>query len=264
MPSIYHSMDQRLGQSSNQSTKLEPSSIGVLGELRPSELIQSDYAWHLSACYCMTTVGGMYLSGQIAFYGTQYFSSTAFLTTVVAASNIFNGCGRPVWGVLADRYGALKVIQVMSAVYSMIIFSYHYIASFQSEYLFAVWTFAILFCVGGNFCLYMPISISLSGKKYAVSNYGLIFLGLSICEYLNIVILAKVKISFRDACTCMGLLCFIGCLNLNYLAVRLDNFAAKREENAKTDVNVSVDLEEVINVEDRHVSEGEKGKLMSS
>lgn len=216
--------------------------IGILGELTPSQLIQSDYAWQLSSCYCMTTVGGMYLSGEIAVYGSEFYSSTVFLTTIVAIANIFNGLSRPLWGMLADHYGALNVIQVMSAVFSMIIFSYHYISSFQNSVLFAIWTFSMMFCIGGNFCLYMPISITMSGKKCAIGNYGLIFLGLSICEYLNIVTLAKLRISFRDACMCMGLLCFLGCLNLNYLAVRLKNYSDAKNNESKLEFSVSKSL----------------------
>ena len=224
--STYHAADQT--EQSNGSGDLNPNSIGILGELTPSQVIRSNYMWHLSSCYVMTTVGGMYLSGQIAFYGTSYFASTKFLTSIVVASNLFNGFGRPVWGVLADRYGPLNVIRVMSAVYSLIIYTYNHVSSFQNEILYAIWTFAIFFCIGGNFCLYMPISIHLSGKKHAVGNYGLIFLGLSVFEFLNIVILAKIKISFEDACTCMGFLCFLGCLNINFLAIRLQNYEDRK------------------------------------
>ena len=170
------------------------------------------------------------MTPQITVYGGKYFSSVTFLTTTVAAASLFNGFGRPIWGALADRYGALNVIQVMSAVFSLIILSYNHVSSLKSEALFSIWTYSILFCIGGNFCLYMPISITVSGKKHAMANYGLIFIGLSISELLCIVILAKIKISFEDACFSMGVLCLLGCINLVYLSSRLNGVTSLSEK----------------------------------
>ena len=65
LPGTYGSESELSPDAHKGSGKVEPTSIGVLGELTPQQLIRSSYSWHLSSCYCMTVVGGMYLSGQV-------------------------------------------------------------------------------------------------------------------------------------------------------------------------------------------------------
>ena len=232
------------GEGEEQVQQDDDDDIGILGELYPTELVLSSYGWQLSACYVMTTVGGVYLAGNIAELGGEYFSTTSFLTAVVSSSSLFNGFGRPLWGALADRFGAMKVMQVMSFVFALIIYTYNWASSLQNQSLFCVWTFSIFFFLGGNFCLYFPITISMSGKTHAASNYGLIFLGLSICEYFNIILLARYKVKFADASTLLGTLCMLGCININWLAYRLKSRQSRHDRN-KTAYDIVVEPQNV-------------------
>ena len=209
--------------------------VGILGELTPLEVVVSSHAWQLSMSYVMTTVGGVYLAGNVAELGGNYFAATSFLTGVASSSSLFNGFGRPLWGALGDRFGSMKVVQIMSFIYALIIYTYNWASSLQSEFLFCLWTFSIFFCLGGNFCLYFPISITISGSTHASANYGLIFMGLSVCEFLNIMILAKYEVSFADASAFMGTLCMLGCFNINWLAYRLQNHQSNRTEKKESD-----------------------------
>ena len=165
---------------------------------------------------------GMFFVGQVIVYGESYFP-IPFLTTIVALSGLGNGLGRPMWGYLGDIYEPLCVLQVMSVVFACILMSYYYVATYESEMLFALWTVAIFLCTGGNFVLYMPVCVQTFGKTYAAANYGLIFFWLSIFEFINIVILAKLDIRFEQASIWLGICCLLGSVNLVYFSFRVKN-----------------------------------------
>ena len=84
----------------------------------------------------------------------------------------------------------------------------------------------------------------MSGKTHAASNYGLIFLGLSICEYFNIILLAQYKVKFADASTLLGTLCMLGCININWLAYRLKSHQSRHDRN-KTAYDIVVESQNV-------------------
>lgn len=74
---------------------------------------------------------------------------------------------------------------------------------------------------GGNFALYLPITIQLFGSKNASSNYGVIVNVYCICNAMNIVFLSRISVPLSTACTIMGFVCFTGFVNLNVLAYRV-------------------------------------------
>ena len=186
-----------------------------------SQVMSNSLGYHLSFCFICTAVGGMFIAGNNKVYGEEYFSSEVYLSTVISVSSVFNGTGRIAWGCLADNIGPIAALQILSCLFSLVLLSYSTVAESQSEFMFAVWTFAILFFEGGNFALYLPTTIKLFGDRNASSNYGAIFLSYSLCNFVNIIYLADIGISFVDASIFLGSLCFVGFLSLSWLSSRV-------------------------------------------
>jgi hypothetical protein len=84
---------------------------------------------------------------------------------------------------------------------------------------FAVWTFSIFFFEGGNFALYMPLTIETFGNKFAGANYGFLFSFFSMFSVINILVLANNNVSFDSASQFMGLVTFIGFVNLCFFRI---------------------------------------------
>lgn len=182
-------------------------------DLGPRELLSHPLAWHLASCFITTTVGGMYLAGTFKTYAQKEFTSELFLSTLGSIAAVFNAVGRIFWGALADYVGPTETLIAMSLVYSVLILTYsHSTGLGQSG--FAFWTCCIFFFEGANFALYLPITVNLFGTKNSAANYGLVFTCYSILNVINITILAGFNTSFHNASLSMGILTFIGFINL--------------------------------------------------
>jgi MFS family permease len=179
----------------------------------PQVLLRTPLAWHLAVCMITTSIGGMYLCGTYKTFGQLSFNDEMYLSTVASVASLFSAVGRIFWGALGDRIGAKEALMIMSFLFSVVIMSYPY-CPLLGESGFAIWTFLIFFFEGGNFALYMPVTIDTFGSKYAGANYGIIFTSYSIFSVLNITVLAASKIGYDVACGLMAALTFLGFLNL--------------------------------------------------
>ena len=182
-------------------------------QIGPKELVRTPLAWHLASCIITTTVGGMYLCGTYKTFGQLSFSSEMFLSTVASTASLFSAVGRIFWGALGDRIGAREALMCMTLLFSLIIVTFP-LSPLLGQTGFAVWTFLIFFFEGGNFALYMPVTIDTFGGRFAGANYGIIFTSYSIFSVLNITVLADFSFKYDLACRLMGALTFLGFVNL--------------------------------------------------
>ena len=191
--------------------------VGVSGEFRdqigPPELFRSPLAWQLSSCMITTTIGGMYLCGTYKTFGQLTFSDEMYLSTIASTASLFSAAGRIFWGALGDKIGASEALIIMTFIFSITILTYPSSLTLGKAG-FAIWTFLIFFLEGGNFALYMPVTIDTFGGKLAGANYGIIFTSYSIFSVLNITLLAKFHVSYSFACQLMAALTFFGFADL--------------------------------------------------
>lgn len=203
--------------------------------LGPRDIFCKPLCWHVTSCLVTTTVGGMYIVGTFKTFGQSHFNNELFLTTITSLSSISNLFGRIFWGYLGDRYGAIRTLTFMSIVFAALIMSYHD-APLLGKTGYALWTFAIFFCEGGNFVLYVPITVKLFGSKQAGSNYGLIFSTYTIFVVSNLALLAYLDFSFNTASILMAFLTCIGFFNLIALKWHIQriNLATDTIQDSKT------------------------------
>ena len=208
----------RLADQVDDDSEKNPNSIL---DYDVTQLAKSSLGWHLSLCFVCTAVGGMFIIGNNKVYAEEYFSDV-YLSTIISVSSVFNGAGRILWGALSDYVGSITALLILSGCFSVLLSTYAYVSETESEVLFALWTFLILLFEGGNFALYLPTTIKLFGSRNASSNYGAIFLSYSLCNFVNILFLAGIGISFTSASVSLGLLCFFGFLGLCWLYYRVE------------------------------------------
>ena len=126
---------------------------------------------------------------------------------------------------------------IVSGSAALVLGSYYSAVSTGSETLFALYTFAIMFCIGGDFTLFLPITMELFGEAHAGQNYGLIFAFYTIFSVLNIVVLSGMGVAFNVASALMGGLTFLGFVNMWFFSIHAktyDETATKR--NLRTSI----------------------------
>ncbi len=174
-------------------------------------------AWHVASCFSTTALGGMFVAGTFKTYGQLLFTSAgddAFLSSLGSSAAVFNAGGRVVWGMLADSMGPIHTLMGLALVFSLLLLSYPTAASVFGRGGFAVWTFAIFLFEGGNFALYMPVTVQLFGLTNAASNYGLIFTSYSIANVSVMMGLAHLNADFEASSFIMGIITAVGFFNL--------------------------------------------------
>jgi MFS family permease len=191
------------------------------------EMIKSALGWHVATCFVTTTAGGMYVLGVYKTFGVQALggSSETFLSTVGALSALFNAGGRVCWGALGDRIGPIEALMLMSSIFSLILLTYPLAPALGGQNAFALWTFLIFGCEGGNFALYMPVVIQLFGIVNSSANYAVVSTIYAAASVLNIAYLSTQKVGFEVAIRSMGCLTLVGFVNCCLLRLHVSKKA---------------------------------------
>ena len=175
--------------------------------------------------YCSICLYRMYLAGTFKTYGEDYFSSEEFLTVVAETAALFNAAGRIFWGFMADKYSTIGTLIWCTVVFAGVIITFSNLGVSLGEPGFALWSYALFFCEGGYFALYMPLTVQIFGVQYSSSNYGLVFSVYTCFVVLNIIVLTQsLDISFATATLIIGILTAVGCANLIALRMHMKIF----------------------------------------
>jgi MFS family permease len=210
-----------------------------IAEIDTRQLITNSLAWQLAICYVMTVAGGMYLAGTYKTYGQIYFKNREiFLSTIGGVASIFNGLGRLAWGYIADSIGVINALSTLAFSFSVIIWLYPLTAMWENEIAFSMFTFCIFFFVGGNFALYLPLTIQLFGSKNASSNYGAIVMVYCTFNALNILFLSRISPPLTTTCVILGFICFLGFVNIRLLSIRINRLKRKSGNTIVSDRGV--------------------------
>lgn len=184
----------------------------------PGELLYMPIMWHVASCLVLTSAGGMYLAGTFKMYGEAYIDDESFLTLVAETAAVFNAGGRIFWGFLADRYTTVDTLMVLTVVFATVIITFSNLGMWLGELGFAIWSYALFFCQGGYFALYMPLAVQIFGVDYSSSNYGMIFSVYTCFVVLNIVLLTQsIDFKFSTVTLIIGSLTYVGLANLYFL-----------------------------------------------
>lgn len=142
-------------------------------EFTPREIIGKKSFWTIWITFGLMISGGLMAIGLIPSYGISIGFSPSQSALALSIFSGFNGFGRPLAGLLADRFGTLRVMIVAFLIQTIVLLSFP-ILSVSLPGLFASsallgWGFAV------TLGLFPVLTSTCFGVKHFGSNYGLVF-----------------------------------------------------------------------------------------
>ncbi|MHA1730650.1 MAG: OFA family MFS transporter [Promethearchaeota archaeon] len=155
--------------------KVDESAGAVKVEYNRGEAIKMPQFWMLWLMFVLTAAAGLFTIGNYKTFGKSAnpVITDQFLSDVGALAALFNGLGRIIWGLLADKITYKKSMVTMFGVQAVLMFTLYFTAG--NQVLFLTWVCLIYFCFGGNFSLYPTATADTFGSKYLGPNYGIVF-----------------------------------------------------------------------------------------
>ncbi|MFW6313062.1 MAG: OFA family MFS transporter [Spirochaetota bacterium] len=93
------------------------ASAGILGELRPREMLRTVSFYGFWVCFGIGTLAGLTAIGMTASFGREAAGvSAASAAVAVSAFGVLNGVGRPIFGALHDALGVRLTAVISFAI----------------------------------------------------------------------------------------------------------------------------------------------------
>jgi OFA family oxalate/formate antiporter-like MFS transporter len=164
----------------------------VTRDFNPLEMLKQPVFWTMFVVMTCVGVGGQMATAQLAPIATDFgvdktpvsiFGITlAALTFALALDRIMNGLTRPITGWISDRVGREPTMTVMFGIQAITILLLLTTAS--NPVLFVVFSGLAFFSYGEIFSLFPAMSGDLFGRKYATTNYGLLYTSKGVASIL--------------------------------------------------------------------------------
>jgi OFA family oxalate/formate antiporter-like MFS transporter len=164
----------------------EPIQLKVLQshrDFRPREMLRSPAFWLIYAMMTVGAVPGLLMLGQIKpiaeHYGvdrvsvTILFFSSAALPLAMEVDRIMGGLTRPVFGWVSDHIGREVAIFLAFTLEGTALLVM--IRSIHDPVLFVLTSGLAFFGWGAIFSLFPAVSGDMFGRKFATTNYGLLY-----------------------------------------------------------------------------------------
>jgi OFA family oxalate/formate antiporter-like MFS transporter len=155
-------------------------------------MLKQPVFWVMFVVMTCVGVGGQMATAQLAPIATDFgvdktpvsfFGLTlAALTFALALDRIMNGLTRPITGWISDRVGREPTMTVMFGLQALTILLL--LTTAANPVLFVVFSGLAFFSYGEIFSLFPAMSGDLFGRKYATTNYGLLYTSKGVASIL--------------------------------------------------------------------------------
>jgi OFA family oxalate/formate antiporter-like MFS transporter len=164
----------------------ETPSVAVLQttvEYGPKDVVRTPVFWVMYFMFVLIVTGGLMAIAQLAPIARDYGIDKVpvsllgltlpALTFALTIDRIMNGITRPIFGSISDRFGRENTMFVAFMIEGTGILL---LAAFgRDPILFVLLTGLVFFAWGEIYCLFPALCADLYGKKYATTNYGLLY-----------------------------------------------------------------------------------------
>jgi MFS transporter, OFA family, oxalate/formate antiporter len=164
----------------------------VTRDFNPLDMLKQPVFWVMFFVMTCVGVGGQMATAQLGPIATDFgvdktpvsfFGLTlAALTFALALDRIMNGLTRPITGWISDRVGREPTMTVMFGIQAITILLLVMTAS--NPVLFVLFSGLAFFSYGEIFSLFPAMSGDLFGRKYATTNYGLLYMSKGVASLL--------------------------------------------------------------------------------
>jgi OFA family oxalate/formate antiporter-like MFS transporter len=164
----------------------------VTRDFAPLEMLKQPVFWVMFAIMTMVGVGGQMATAQLAPIAIDFKVdkvpvsllgvTLAALPFALSLDRIMNGVTRPITGWISDRVGREPTMTVMFSLQALAILLLITMAS--NPVLFVVFSGLAFFSYGEIFSLFPALSGDLFGRKFATTNYGLLYMSKGVAALL--------------------------------------------------------------------------------
>jgi MFS transporter, OFA family, oxalate/formate antiporter len=178
----------RTGEVPNVVTKVRQ----VVRDFHPFQMLQQPVFWVMFAIMTMVGVGGNMATAQLAPVATSFGVdkvpvsllgiTLAALPFALSLDRIMNGLTRPITGWISDRVGREPTMTVMFGLQALTILAL--ITTASNPLLFVIFSGLAFFSYGEIFSLFPAMSGDLFGRKFATTNYGLLYMSKGVASLL--------------------------------------------------------------------------------
>jgi OFA family oxalate/formate antiporter-like MFS transporter len=164
----------------------------VTRDFQPLEMLKQPVFWVMFAIMTMVGVGGNMATAQLAPIATDFKVdkvpvsllgiTLAALPFALSLDRIMNGATRPITGWISDRVGREPTMTVMFGIQALTILALITMAA--NPVLFVIFSGLAFFSYGEIFSLFPAMSGDLFGRKFATTNYGLLYMSKGVASLL--------------------------------------------------------------------------------
>ncbi len=137
------------------------------------QALKSKTFWTLWLSILLVASSGLNVVGLYKAFASEKHPDDHFLSLVGSLGAISNGAGRIFWGNMLDYFGFLKPFFALAMIQAAVMAIYASIS--QNRMAFLAATCAILFCLGGNFAMFPPLTMKVFGPKNGAQIYAFLF-----------------------------------------------------------------------------------------
>jgi MFS transporter, OFA family, oxalate/formate antiporter len=149
-------------------------------DLNPFQMLKQPSFYVIYVMLTMLAFGGIVVTAQIAPMAKSYhvdkimvaFGMTA-LTLAIEIDRVLNGLTRPFWGWISDRIGRENAIFTSFVLEALAVFAL--LQMISRPIWFIVLSGLCFFAWGNIYSLFPSITADLFGKKWATTNYGVVY-----------------------------------------------------------------------------------------
>jgi len=149
----------------------------------PLETVKTPVFWLMYAMMTMIGVGGLMATGVLASVAKDLgvdksnvnlgFTALAVVPFALSLDRILNGVTRPFWGWVSDHIGRERTMTLAFGLEAVAILIF--LLTWNNPILFAICSGLAFFGYGEIYSLFPATSADLFGRKFATTNYGLLY-----------------------------------------------------------------------------------------
>jgi len=159
----------------------KPSKVAIAAmDMTWTQMIRQPSFYIIYIMMTMVAFGGLVVTAQISpiarFYGVDKVVIAWGMSALVLAiqlNRIVNGVTRPFWGWISDRIGRENAMFMAFVLEGICV--YALLATITRPVLFVMLSSLVFFAWGEIFSLFPAITADLFGRKWATTNYGIVY-----------------------------------------------------------------------------------------
>lgn len=166
--------------SDNRNLETASSSKNCINDINTAKMIKSENFKGLYFNFIIGTMIGLMLIGMTSNVGVKFIKlSPKTVALLISVFAVFNGLGRPIFGLITDKLSAKKTMLIS---YGLIITAalLMIVAKVGSVALYTVAFSIFWFNLGGWLAIAPTSTIAMYGTKHYSQNYGVVFTGYGI------------------------------------------------------------------------------------